>query len=69
MPHSTDNSAAAHAVTDAPEPIYFVHEAGLYRLRLWTAQQWAARPADSRGPAEFLPGLGWLVGEFVGMLN
>jgi hypothetical protein len=56
-------------IAPTPQPLYFTREAALYRLRIWTAREWASIPARDRPRADYFPGLGWVGGEFVAALS
>ena len=53
----------------ALKPSYFTHEAVLYQLRIWSQREWSSIPHGSRPHAEHVPGLGWVGGEIIEVLN
>ncbi len=63
-------SIPAHdAAQTAVEPTYFTRDGGVYLLRVWSEREWVSMPAGNRPQAEYVLGLGWVGGEFVGMMN
>jgi hypothetical protein len=53
----------------APRPVYFTREGSLYRLRVWSEREWAMIPPARRPRAEHVPGLGWVGGDLIAVMN
>jgi hypothetical protein len=54
----------------ADEAIYVMDQATFCRLRVWTEQEWADLPPESRPPIYVhAPGLGWVGAEPIAILN
>ncbi len=63
-------TAASSEAAAPPDPTYFTMDSALYRLCVWTAEEWEALPAEDRpAMAEYIPGLGWVGGELAGPLD
>jgi hypothetical protein len=69
LPSIPTHRLAPTPISPAPQPIEFTHEAALYRLRIWTQRELALIPRQRRPRAHYVPGLGWVGGDFVAMLN
>lgn len=50
-------------------PTFYQHEATLYRLKVWSDEEWWSIDVQSRPSALHVPGLGWVGGELAAVLN
>jgi hypothetical protein len=69
MARPTPHPGVVSATPLAPEPVYFTHAGALYWVRIWKEREQAVMPAKDRTLAEYVPGLGWVVGDFIASMN
>jgi hypothetical protein len=69
LPTFSDRGLLPSSPPTVPKPISFTHKAALYQLRMWSEREWSSIPLGSRPHAEQIPGLGWVGGELIEVLN